>query len=306
MDGGQPPRPSSGRGTRFGPWNTPDRLAVVEDPVERRIETSIGRVHALLMRLLLELHAASTQAGVPYYLAYGTAIGAVRHKDFIPWDADADVLVWRHDYPRLVEALRTRLPHDVTLHEPGDGSGYEYLFARLGIKGVDHPDIHVDLFPLELAPESRWQQRLYTAATRLLFQMHYMKNIPIGSRTHYTTAKRLVTRLSKIALVPVSAKSLQRAFEVVTRRFAARSSGRIVANSCGAYGHREFFDRSWFEDVATTPFRDSELCLASGTVEMLKSVYGDFMVPPPEAEQNRQLAFVEEHLLSRLRGRGLV
>jgi lipopolysaccharide cholinephosphotransferase len=269
-------------------------------------EAGIGRVHDLLMRLLLELDAATKAAGLSYYLAYGTAIGALRHRDFIPWDIDADVFIWSHEYDQLIEALRTRLPEDVTLYTPEDDDGYEYLFARLGLRGVDHTRVHVDLFPLERAPASRWQQRVYWVGARLCCQMYLVKQMPTGSRTHYTARKRLAVRAGKVVLSPVPARVLRRVFSAFTGWFAARAAGDVVASSCGSYGVREFFDRSWFGAPVAAPFRGRELQIPSGTREMLEWVYGDFMTPVPDAVRVREVEFIERHFLGPLRSRGVV
>ena len=275
---------------------------MVEQSARRLTEAGIGHVHDLLMRILLELDATTKAAGVSYYLAYGTALGAFRHRDFIPWDIDADVFIWSHEYEQLIEALRTRLPQDVTLYTPEEDRGYEYLFARLGVRGVDHTRVHVDLFPLEPAPASRWKQRVYAVGTRLCCQMYLVKQMSSASRTHYTREKRLVARVGKMVLTPVPAWVLHRWFAAFTRWFAARSTGEVVASSCGSYGLREFFPSSWFDAAVPTRFRGSELQIPSGTREMLEWIYGDFMTPV----QDEELEFIEDHLLGPLRSHGIV
>lgn len=278
----------------------------MEESARRLTEAGISRVHDLLMQILLELDGTTRAAGVSYYLAYGTAIGALRHRDFIPWDIDADVFIWGHEYERLIEALRARLPEDMTLYTPEDGSGYEYLFARLGVRGVDHTRVHVDLFPLEPAPASRWKQRVYSVGTRLCCQMYLVKQMPTASRTHYTRGKRLVTRLGKLALRPVPSWVLHRTFGAFTRWFAVRSAGEVVASSCGSYGLREFFRRSWFDAAVPTRFRGSELQVPSGSKELLEWVYGDFMTPVPDSVREREVEFIEHHFVGPLRSHGIV
>lgn len=278
----------------------------MDQSARRLTETGIGRVHDLLMRILLELDAATKATGLSYYLAYGTAIGALRHRDFIPWDIDADVFIWSHEYEQLIQALRERLPEDVTIYTPEDDSGYEYLFARLGLRGVDHTRVHVDLFPLEPAPSARWQQRLYSVGTRLCCQMYLVKQMPAASRSHYSRAKLLVTRAGKLVLAPVSSRTLYRAFKGFTRWFAARSDGQVVASSCGSYGQREFFRRSWFDGAVPARFRTSDLQIPSGSTEMLEWIYGDFMTPVPDAVRDREVEFIEHHFVGPLRAHGIV
>ena len=62
-------------------------------------------VQANALEILKKLTDVCDKHGVNYVLAYGTLIGAIRHKDFIPWDDDIDILMPRPDYDRLMDLL---------------------------------------------------------------------------------------------------------------------------------------------------------------------------------------------------------
>ena len=136
--------------------------------------------------------------------------------------------------------------------------------------------------------------------------MYLVKQMPTASRTHYTREKRLVTRVGKIVLSPVPSWVLHRMFGAFTRWFAVRSSGEVVASSCGSYGLREFFRRSWFDAAVPTRFRGSELQVPSGSKELLEWIYGDFMTPVPDSVQDREVEFIEHHFVGPLRSHGIV
>ncbi len=78
----------------------------------------IEELHNILFDIMCEIDDACKAENVSYMLGGGTMLGAVRHKDFIPWDDDADLCVWYQDYPAFRDALKKHLPEHLRLIEP--------------------------------------------------------------------------------------------------------------------------------------------------------------------------------------------
>ena len=64
---------------------------------------SMKEVQEGSVKILKRIDEICHQLNLKYYLAYGTLIGAVRHKGFIPWDDDVDIMMPRKDYDILVQ-----------------------------------------------------------------------------------------------------------------------------------------------------------------------------------------------------------
>ena len=66
-------------------------------------EIHIQELKQLMLLILEDIDSFCRSNGINYFLAYGTLIGAVRHKGFIPWDDDIDIWMPRPDYMRFME-----------------------------------------------------------------------------------------------------------------------------------------------------------------------------------------------------------
>ena len=86
-------------------------LAINEDFFREEIRCGftvsemMKRVWAVEMEVLQQIHRICKDYGLTYYAHWGTLLGAIRHKGFIPWDDDIDIAMKRKDYQVLMRVL---------------------------------------------------------------------------------------------------------------------------------------------------------------------------------------------------------
>lgn len=110
--------------------------------------------------ILIQLVDYFERIGVTYFLYAGTALGAVRHGGFIPWDDDIDVGLMRDDYEKLIAAIERDPIPGCHLETPCRTPNYAPLFAKLCRDGTRFENdetrdagfaqgIFVDIFPFD-------------------------------------------------------------------------------------------------------------------------------------------------------------
>lgn len=258
-----------------------------------------------LWQMLVLLDSAARSAGVMYFLAYGTAIGAVREQGLIPWDPDIDVLVSRRDYQRLCEALAKEQHGEVEVLRPEHDTHYEFAFARVTKAGIDHKLLYLDIFPLVGAPSSPFAQAIYSRVSRVLRGALLIKRVELSSKFHWPRRKKRAVRAVKLAIAPIPGHLLVAAFLRFERYFDVPEAP-VLTNSCGSYGKREFWPREWFSGSSPATIRGREFALPVGNHELLTQIYGDYMNPVPEEQQQRELEFCSTYILPPLRARGIL
>ena len=97
-----------------GNENADKRIDEDRKYIMKRID--LQEMQQLELNILLELDRFCQENGLVYYLAYGSLLGAVRHKGFIPWDDDVDVWMPRPDYDKLMRLFHhdqkgTKIPY---------------------------------------------------------------------------------------------------------------------------------------------------------------------------------------------------
>lgn len=129
--------------------------------------------------ILKYIRSVCKENDIQYYLAYGTLIGAVRHKGFIPWDDDIDIMVPIEQYDKLLRIIND----DGGKYKVLDwkiNSNYFYPFAKvvdgrtrlieLEEKAIDGLGVYVDIFPLIALPQNVIQYNLFMLKMKRLIR----------------------------------------------------------------------------------------------------------------------------------------
>lgn len=129
----------------------------------------IKRVQNRLLKLAVCVKDILERNDIPYFIAYGTLLGAVRHGGFIPWDDDLDFFLFDDTYDKAMEVLERELPKELVVHCRKNDPLYFKAWSSIRdtttevvVAGLYHPDterlgyhcLSLDLFRLKRMPLS--------------------------------------------------------------------------------------------------------------------------------------------------------
>ena len=144
----------------------------------------LEHLHRVQIEMIQDLDRVCKKYEIPYFAAFGTALGAVRHQGFIPWDDDTDVGMLRKDYDRFLEIAEKELGDHYRVLTPEVDKRYACNVTKLQRKGtvfISHLSknlkceqcIFIDIFPFDcVAPTKKLAKRQWFMTTfldRLLY-----------------------------------------------------------------------------------------------------------------------------------------
>ena len=134
----------------------------------------------LAMNTLNEFHRVCEKNGVPYQLAYGSLLGAIRDNGQIPWDYDTDVFVPFEEKEHLINALKSDLDSNYYFYCPENNEKCRHVIMRLAPNGYRTEVLHVDVFYLVGSPGSAIEREKYVTSIKRLADSRYEKLVSIS------------------------------------------------------------------------------------------------------------------------------
>lgn len=252
--------------------------------------TELKHLQLVILDIMKVIDDLCLRNGIEYYLLGGSAIGAIRHKGFIPWDDDLDIIMSNDNYIKFIEVCKTQLDNSKYFLQEGlvDWSMY---FSKIRLRGTkldegvtytDNPDmqgIYVDIFKMDNVPsnqvKAKWQY--FCAKSFLCYQLAAR-----GDREKtFNLKKRLMLFLS----FPLKSKVVRNWFKAQVEKY-----NNTDTDFWGFFYGRTTFktaivQRDIFGKPVRVPFEDTYLCVAEKYHEYLTQMFGDYMTPPPVDKQ---------------------
>ncbi len=269
-----------------------------ETRCEFQVSTKRKKIWARMLEILSVFDEICTRNGLRYWAAYGTLLGAVRHKGFIPWDDDLDVYMPREDYARAARIMKEELPDpfvwqdlytNLNTCKPEEITTTHMLpFTQIANRmttAISPPamppvicqGIWIDIFPLDdgfdgqgLTPEAFQIEKALCAATfgspELKARLLTPEFDPIMEREDL----KAIIEMPIIERFRIFEQMLESVVGVSTRY--SYKHGEIFNNSGS-------FSKSYFDETLRLPFEGIEIPVPGGYHELLTHWYGDYCIP---------------------------
>ena len=258
-----------------------------------------------ILHVLREVTCVLEELNIPYFMQGGTMLGAIRHDGFIPWDDDVDLGIPRADYDRMLKEVSARLPENLELRTYDDETDHHYYFARIVDKryqirrmgSIEErlENIWVDLFPLDGMPNgciSRQWHKMRLLMTRLKFHLSCFEKVNI-KRPGRPLVERMIIRVAVVTRVGKwwnTRKQLDKMDRLLKKYPPEKSEYLVNFTGQTSFKFNEMFKKEIYGQGKEYPFEDMVLVGPEQYDAYLKSLYGDYMTPPKEADRNAHAA----------------
>lgn len=237
----------------------------------------INYIQNKLFELLIAFKSVCDKENIWYSLAFGSVLGAVRHKGFIPWDTDADVFIRLPDKDKFREAFNKNKPNGIKLKDISKEKHCLQSHDSLIFENNDFDfDIHLDVFQLVGAPENEKEQTIYIKYAHYIDKIIRSKYVNIRYCKHQNKWKVF---LIKCLLAPIPDKLLKRNIYKRETKYPYETS-KYVMPLCGYGRSKECLPKDLILESTLTEFNSTMFNIPLNSDLYLKRIYGeDYMTP---------------------------
>ena len=266
-----------------------------------------AEVQQCLLYMLKDIDYVCQKHDITYMLGGGTALGAVRHKGFIPWDDDLDLNMPRDDYEKFLTVMQDELGDYYDFSYP-NSAHVDYPFLKIFKKdtkfvelfdNMEYNAMWVDVFPVEYAPDNTFLRQLKGRVADFLFHgiganLLIRKNNNTATKNMYMGSwkRRLRYQFAMAMGTLLSFMSYKCVFNIFDNFVRSNKSTQIMTVPTGRkYYLGECLPVDVIYPVQKIQFCDMEAPVYHDVKAYLTALYGDYMqIPPVEQREKHMVA----------------
>lgn len=264
-------------------------------------DTDLRRAQMILLEILKAIDAVCETHGIAYYLDAGTLLGAIRHRGFVPWDDDVDIVMSRPDFERFLHVANHQLPVNMCLQTIELDPDYRRFRTPCKVRHLgscahelgETPSnsrlrgLYVDVFAYDRFHKSGWRRSAELVAKRVYsLTVKYFYAVPHPGPGPARLMKNLLARAKPTRTLHVALLVMRRMMLV---RFAMPNQ-RLPDDS---YDWGAGFDCVWTRlfdpqkifPFGTAQFEGHHFPVPRNPDYVLRKFYGDYRELPPPSER---------------------
>jgi len=250
----------------------------------------VRRLQLIELDILKEVDRVCRENGIRYYLGEGTLLGAIRHKGFIPWDDDVDILMPREDMEKFMAICDEKLKPNYRFQYYHNVKNYWVQSPKVRLLDkteFEQPALkkytadvgpYIDIFPLDYAPTSfaklEWQERYIKILRRALFL-----------KTGFSKPKNKKQKLLKLLTKFTTVHQIHNKIVKIGKKY--NNGKKTHYCNFGSYYsiRKEVYPVITFDDPVYVEFEDGLFPVPRNYDYVLTTTYGNYMQEPPVKKQ---------------------
>lgn len=256
------------------------------------VEEKMKRAWAAQIEVIKEVERICMKHGLSYYAAYGTLLGAVRHKGFIPWDDDTDIFMMRDDYETFCGLVQKEAAKGYAILNIYTEKDYDQVFSRIvNSRTISFSEerlqkyhgcpyaVGVDIFPLDFLPrdeeEAQLQRDLYEFVLKV--KIRVAKNEEVDDS--------LFTQIENLCKVKINRNEpILRQLLILIDRLSSLyhrdECDQVAIMHSNINGYTGKMKLEWFQEPIRIPFENTDIWVPQNYDQCLRAIYGDNYMTP--------------------------
>jgi lipopolysaccharide cholinephosphotransferase len=254
----------------------------------------IEELKKIQLDILTEIDTFCRKNNIKYFLGFGTLLGAIRHKGYIPWDDDIDICMPRESYDRFIQLFNSNISNIENAFKVRSieiDEKYIYPFAKVenintilkeNMSNSINIGVNIDLFPIDAIPNNEFCRKIYYYRVQLLRNLYNIKVVRL--RKNRNIIKNAILIIGKFFLCMISVRQIAILMNNIIDK-SNNKSNFVQDSTSWIYKYNSYFSRSSMCAYIDVEFEKCTFKAMIGYDDYLTKTFGDYMTLPPKNQR---------------------